>query len=105
MGSIVASLLAIGYSASEINVIMQGELNIDSIIDKKGLFVNPLSFMREYGVAPGNLLHNKIGDLIKKKTNNPDYTIEQLYNDKKIKLVIVGTNLNKRNSVYFYYDP
>jgi predicted acylesterase/phospholipase RssA len=101
-GSILASLLAVGYTAPEIKDILYG-------LDFKKILTDNLNFIREgynfiknYGVCPGEELEKELGKLIKAKTGNADYTLEDLYRDKNIKLVIVTTNLMYRRSNYLY---
>jgi NTE family protein len=102
VGSVVASLLAIGYTNQELKNIMM-KLDTSLLYDEKSGFIrDSLNFIEDYGVASGNFLYNFIGELIKKKTGDPDYTIDQLYNDKGITLVAVGTDMNTKSSLYFY---
>jgi NTE family protein len=44
-----------------------------------------------------------MGQFISKKTNNNDYTFNDLIKDKGMELVITATDLNDRNTVYFNY--
>ena len=104
VGSIMATLLAIGYNSRELKQIM---INMDTkkvLDDKIGVIRDMINFVKDYGWAPGNYLYEFMGDLIEKKTGNPDYTFEQLYNDKNINLVIVGANMNKKKAIYFYSE-
>jgi len=101
-GSIIAALLAVDYKPKEIKKIMK-KLNMrDLVDDKSGMVRDGLHLIEKYGTAPGNFVLNFLGDLIKAKTGNEDYTIDQLYADKGIKLVIVGTDMNICASQYFY---
>ncbi len=100
-GSIVATLLAIGYTPKEMKKIML-EMDFDSIVDDNKL-LNIYHFITSYGIAYGDYLYKTLGNIIKIKTNNPDYTFEELYKDKNINLVITATNLNKKNLVYLYH--
>lgn len=103
-GAILASLLAVGYSAVELKQIMN-DLNMADLIDDKfGYIRDGINIVESYGVAPGKYVNKLLGTLIKKKTGNKDYSINQLFHDKKIKLVIVGTNMNTGSSRYFYPD-
>ena len=43
-----------------------------------------------------------ISELIERKTGNKDYTIDDLYRDKKITLVINSTDMNHNKTIYFY---
>lgn len=101
-GSIVATLLAIGYTPAEIKEIMLG-LNMTDLIDGTTSYIREgLNFAESYGLVPGTFMHQFLGKLIKDKTGSDDYTIEQLFEEKKIKLVIVTTDMNMGKSRYFY---
>jgi NTE family protein len=101
-GSIIASLLAVGYTPSELTDIM---INFDSSVivdDKWGILGDALNFLNDYGIAPGEKFYELMGQYINMKKGNEDYTIDQLYNDTGIYLSIVGTNMNTCSSIYFY---
>lgn len=102
-GSITASLLALGFSAKEIKD-MVTEIDFKALVDDKlGYVRDGVNLVTDYGIAPGNAIYDLMGKYIEGKVGNPDYTLSQLYKDKGIKLVIAGTNLSKRDSVYFYH--
>lgn len=101
-GSIIAALLAIGYTPSELKKIM---LDIDFaklIDDKLGVIRDTVNFVKDYGIAPGEYFYNLIGEYVEKKTGNKDYTIDELYKDENVSLVIVGTDISCKQSIYFY---
>ena len=101
-GSITASLVALGFSAKEITDLMK-EIDFKSLVDDKfGVVRDGVNLMTDYGLAPGDVIFELRGKYIGDKTGNPDYTLSQLYKDRGVKLVITGTNLSKRNSIYFY---
>ena len=101
-GSIIGSLLAIGYDPNEIEDIMK-TMDFQSIIDDQyGMIRDSYNFLFNYGYAEGTVLYNLLGTLIYNKTGNADYTLEDLYKDKDIKLVITSTNLNEKKTIYFY---
>lgn len=101
-GSIIASLLAVGYTPLELMDIMS-KIDFEEIADDKlGYFRDTINFVENWGVCPGNYIMELMGDLIKQKTGNADYTLEDLMNDKQLKLVIVSTNMNYEKSVYLY---
>ena len=101
-GSIIASLLAIGYTPCELIEIIYS-LDFGKITsDELGYMHDSYNFIKEWGMCPGDYALQLFGDLIKKKTGNPDYTIRDLYNEKQIKLVIVTTDTNFSKSVYLH---
>lgn len=102
-GSIVAGLLAIGYTSNEILDIMKA-IDFESLVDDKiGYVRDSYNLIKDYGIAPGKTIYELMGDYIKSKTSNSDYTFGDLYTDHQISLVIVGTDLKTRNAVYFYH--
>jgi len=100
-GAIIATLLALNYNAQEIKDIIY-KTNFDKFIDDKfGFIRDALCIMKEYGYCSGSYFFNFIGNLIKFKTNNQDYTFKNLYDDHKKELVITGTDLNQMKTIYF----
>ncbi|ARF12352.1 patatin-like phospholipase [Klosneuvirus KNV1] len=101
-GSIIGSLFAVGYKPHELRIIIDG-IDFKQIVDDKPGFIRDgINFLEDWGVCPGNYIREVLGDLIKQKTGNPDYTFDDLYHDKKIKLVIVATEMSNEKSIYFY---
>ncbi len=101
-GACVVGLLAVGYTTEELTCIM-ADMDTDDVFDDKfGVIRDTMNLVEKYGIAPGKFIYNLLGDLIEAKTGSADYTIEQLYLDKKIKLVIVGTDMNTSKSRYFH---
>lgn len=101
-GSIVAALLAIGYTTDEITDIMT-KLDLTEMVDgHTSYFREGLNLAQTYGMVPGSYVYDFLGSLIEKKTGFEDYTIQQLFDDKKIKLVIVATDMSTSQSRYFY---
>ena len=101
-GSIVAALLAVGYTPQEVYDEMT-HIDFEKIADDKlGVIRDTINFIDDWGVCPGEYIMELMGKLIKKKTGHSDYTIENLYNDKGIKLVIVTTDMTYQRSVYLY---
>jgi NTE family protein len=101
-GSIVAALSSIGYTPTELTRIM---MNIDMekfFDDKLGFIRDTINFMKDWGICEGEYACNLLNVLIENKVGKKDYTIQELYDEHKITLVIVGTNLNKKDSIYFY---
>lgn len=101
-GSIIASLLAIGYTPTELVSIMQTVDFAYIATDNDGYIIDAVDFVEKWGMCPGKYILQLMGELIQKKTGNADYTINQLYNDKNIKLVIVSTDITYQRSVYMY---
>ncbi len=103
-GSIIAALLAIGYTPGQMTDIMFGLNMLDMADGSTSYFREGVNFVKYYGMVPGKFAHEFLGKIIEEKTGSADYTIEQLYLEKGIKLVIVGTDMNMSKSRYFYPD-
>ncbi len=101
-GTILAGLLVIGYTPTEIHNIMK-DIDFDKIVDDKiGYIRDTVNFFANYGVCKGEYVFELMGKYIEAKTGNADYTLLQLYQDTGIKLVITATNLNTKNTVYLH---
>ena len=102
-GSIVASLLAIGYTSAEIKELLN-EIDFNKMVgDIWDLPFEAVNLLEKFGTSSGKYFYDFLGDKIKAKTGNPDYTFEDLYKDTKKQLVIVGTDMTHRISLYFYH--
>jgi len=101
-GAIVAAFLAVGYNVKEIYKIMNDMNMRDVIDDKSGIIRDGINLVESCGVAPGKSIMKLLGKLIMAKTLEKDYTINQLFRDKGIRLVIVGTDITTESSKYFY---
>ncbi len=101
-GSIIASLIAVGYTVKEVCHIVR-TIDFENVVDDKtGYIRDAINFIEDWGVCPGKYIVDIMGQLIKKKTGNPDYTIKNLYDDTGVKLVIVTTNMTFQNTVYLH---
>lgn len=100
-GAIIASMYAIGYSPTEIHEELL-KIDFEKFIDSS---INPLLDMYElihdYGWCPGGYCYKLFGELIQKKTGDKDYTFHQLQQDLQMNLVLTGTDLNTKSTVYF----
>jgi NTE family protein len=99
-GSIIGSLLAIGYSLEELTIKMLSINFADIADDKIGYVRDAYNLVTKYGICKGQYIYDLMGELIAEKTGNPDYTLTDLYNEKKIQLIIVTTNQNTNSTVY-----
>lgn len=101
-GSIVAALLAIGYTPKDLIKIMS-EIDFGKLAnDGYGYVGTGLNFIRSWGTCPGNYVIELLGKLIKDKTGNPDYTLEDLKNDTGIRLIILANNASYSITTYLY---
>jgi predicted acylesterase/phospholipase RssA len=101
VGSIYAGLLAVGYTPAELT-------NLMLTLDINDLLEGNTSYMREginvyekFGEVTGQFAYEYLGKLIEVKTGNKDTTIEELYKEKGIELIMVGTNISLSKEVWF----
>ena len=103
-GSIIAALLAVGYTIEQIREIMM-DLDFNKIYDDKlGIVRDSYSLITDLGIASGQYLYDLIGELIKQKLGNVDYTLKELYDNFNIKLCIVGSNITDDQPIYFSHN-
>lgn len=100
VGSLFAALCAVGYTALELGNIMQ-TLDFNQFFDNKHVLTEAYDFLEYYGLSSGDYLSNIVARLVEAKTGNSECTIGELYRKTGRTLVIVATNLNRRESVYF----
>jgi predicted acylesterase/phospholipase RssA len=107
IGSLAATLLAVGYSYNEIkDELLSLNLSIFREVGNEcGCLTIFFNIFKDYGLYKNNKIYDFIGKLIAKKTNtnNKDYSFKNLYDDKGIELVITGTSLTKSKTHYFHY--
>lgn len=104
-GAITAALCALGYTADEISTIIK-DTDFSDFLDHEplGKISELYELITEYGEHSGTYFHKYMQKFVDEKTGNPDYTFGDLWDDKKIKLVIVSTDLNKLKTVYFNHQ-
>jgi predicted acylesterase/phospholipase RssA len=106
-GSIVAAAASVGYSGAEIIQILH-DTNFEEFKDDSfGVIFDVWRFVNEFGVYKGNKFLDWIGNIIEKKTGNPDTTFKEVYDIYGKELVVTGTNVNKSITRYFHHkkDP
>ena len=101
VGAVFALLIILGYTAQQLESLIL-ELDLEKFKDITGESV--LSFTINYGIDTGNKLMRLISILIKKKTENSDITLLELYEMTKIKFIITGTCVNTHSTEYFSYE-
>jgi len=97
IGSIMAAVVAIGYTSHELHDFI---LHFDY---KDVKDINLLNFIKNYGIDSGNRIQLFIRLLLKKKTGNDDLTFLQLYEKTGNRLIITATCLNDRKLELFDY--
>jgi len=95
-GSIVATLLSLKYSASEITEITKG-----TDFKKFEDHVDPLRILTKYGLYKGDYFLSWMKDLIKQKTGNENITFSELSSLGYRDLKVFATDLNTASVVEF----
>ncbi|OPY55965.1 MAG: Patatin-like phospholipase [Pelotomaculum sp. PtaU1.Bin035] len=111
-GAIIASLVAAGYSSTDIRVLIN-DLNFNMLKDKDWLnripYIGPaLSLWFENGLYEGNYLENWIRKKLAAKGINKfkDLVLKEYENDPKYryKLVVIATDVSRRKLLKLPYD-
>ena len=106
-GSIVATLLAVGYSADEIATIV-GHTDFGDFNDGQFYFVGGADRMMDsYGWYKGDVFEGWLESHIARKTTNPNITFGELHaiTDKNyLDLYVVATNLTRQTPAYFSHE-
>lgn len=98
-GSLFAACICLGYSSSELQAVMIQHL---PVVDTPNLLDIILRVAKTKGVIPIAVLRDFVRSVISHKTH-PDVTLRQVYEQTGKDLVIVTTDLNRKDFVYFYY--
>ncbi len=106
-GAIQACLLAVGYTAQEINDII-ANTPIESFNDEGSVAKKTKTLLNEYGWYAGSSFHSTIQKLIADHTGKPNLTLAELHELAKSypyrDLYVTGTNLSKQKSEVFSYE-
>ena len=100
-GSILATMLAVGYSFQDIYDILYN-LDIDKI-KHTPFFCGLYNFIFKYGYYSSSKYVKFLQSLLKNKTGNANYSFLDLYNSTGKTLIILGTCVNKREVHYYNY--
>lgn len=98
-GSIIATLLAVGYTTSELH---QAMLDLDfGKIPDGGMVRGGINLLTRFGWHPGRYFLKKIEEAIAEKTKDRRTTFRQLERGSYRKLRIVGANLSTHRARIF----
>ncbi len=106
-GSLAAGLMAVGYTAAEMDTILTTQ-NFNDFKDT-GLwgpfrpFSEVYNLIKNWGIYYNEYLYTWYGGLLQTKVGNPDYTFANLFDDRGINLVITSTNYSQSKTIYFDY--
>ena len=102
-GSQIATLLAIGYSLSELKKILFNT-PFNKFMDKDNCFLsNFCCFFCNYGLYNGDYLKNYLEKLIYEKMGKKNATFKDLWYKKKCHLKITGTCIERKKIEIFDY--
>jgi NTE family protein len=98
-GAIVALLISLGYTATEITSIIS-ETNFSRFNDGQFIFIGGIHRLNKYyGWYKGERFLKWMDDLIEKKTGNPDITFADLHNKGFKDLYTTATCLNRQKMI------
>lgn len=101
-GSILASLLALGFTSKEI-IKLLGEIDFSEFKDESSFILfNVVRFLRGYGWYKGKAFKNWFESTISKKVDK-NITFQQLA-EKGKELYIVGTDVNEKEYLIFSHE-
>lgn len=109
-GAINATLLAFGYTSSEVSELI-AKTNFKDFEDNSRFFPSNIArILRKFGWNKGDAFHQWIGEQIHKKTQNTNFTFGQLKEaidggeTTFRELYVVATNLSQQKSVVFSHE-
>ncbi|MCW3793712.1 patatin-like phospholipase family protein [Paenibacillus sp. LS1] len=107
-GSIVALLISLNYSSTEIMKELK-ELDLKKFADDDwGLLRDTTRFFHKFGWHKGKAMLEWLEDIVSRKTGSPETTFGQMQIDKEQKsfkdLYIIGTNTNTHFSTVFSHE-
>jgi len=103
-GSGLSLCYALGYNYYEIYELL-ANADFEEFLDNDiGICEDIIRVLRQYGWNKGDKLREYYENLIARKGYNKDLTFKELYEQRKIKLIITGTNLSKHKTEYFCLD-
>lgn len=110
-GAINATMLAMGYTCAEVSDVIAATKFSSFEDHSRFILSNLLRMIKKFGWNKGEAFHQWIGQQIKAKTGNADFTFRDLEkaveNDKDNcfrLLYVVATNLSKQKSVIFSHE-
>ena len=102
-GAIMAGLLAVGYNSEELGRVFM-ETDFGKFKDDSwGIFRDIYRIFKKFGFYKGRSFERWYGDLLHAKTGKRNITFLEVYERYEKVLVVTGTNLSKRQPVFFHY--
>ena len=103
-GAIVAGALAVGYNAKELEDLMVNTDFMQFKDDKWGIIRDLWCFFKRFGYMSANRFYEWYGELLAKKTGNPNITFKELYDKYGKVLVLTGMCVNKRELHLYHHE-
>lgn len=100
-GSLICLFLVIGYTIDEIYDLLTKH-NLNKIM-KSHWFTIPFNLISQYGLNRFSKFKKFLIQILKTKGFHPNVTFGELYEKTEKVLVITGTNITQRKTVYFSY--
>lgn len=103
-GAIVATAIAVGYTAQEIiDILMETDFNRFKD-DSWGVVFDIIRLFTQYGIYKGDTFYEWFTKLVEKKTGNGKITFRELHERTGKTLVLTGTCLNKAKTYFFNHS-
>ena len=107
-GAIIATLVAVGYSAQEVSNII-AQTNFKNFADSdRGFIRDIIRLIRHYGWFKGDKFTDWIGELIATRTKNEHTTFQELHENRSVcnalDLYIIGSNLSQQTVEIYSHE-
>jgi len=102
VGAITASLVAVGYTSTDLKQFMETDLK-KVLVDHRCGYCSLLpNLLSGFGWNPGNKLLKWFGEQLRESTGNPDITFREVLEKYGRELCLVVTNLSQMSTEYFH---
>lgn len=102
-GAIFAGALACDFTIEE--MIALSDVNFEDFKDDSfSLFGNAYRLLKEYGLYGSETFYKWYGKQLERKTGDKDITLIEVYNRYGKEIILTGTCLDKRKTVYFHHS-
>lgn len=108
IGAIFATLYAVGYSVPELKQLAE-TMDFEELFHTERPLVSDIYHVAmggpksEYGLNNGQFFVDTMAELIERKVGSKHYTLEQLYREKGITLMVSAGDLSSGRLTYFWY--
>lgn len=100
-GGIIVSLLVIGYTPDEINELIFSKIGSYT---NESLYKIPCNMIYNYGIYSGDKMISFLEGFFEKKSYSKKITFKELYERTNKILVMTGTSLSIRDTIFFNYQ-